>query len=410
MVFFNLSKKQATTQSKPVSNSERTSGFEYLKRQDVYFDGACQSLRPQPVIDSLVEYYQKHNSCGERVKYQWGKVTDQKVEQTRDQVLKLLKLKKKDYFVSFTLNTTYGINLLLSQFDFKAAGIKTVVTSDIEHNSVFLATQSAATRAKLERLVLSREADGSLPISEIPDNSLVVINVMSNIDGRTLKNLKDIITYVHQRQGIIILDAAQAMAHNYQLLQETEADAICFSAHKMYGASLGVMVVRKTLLEKLNLTFLGGGMVDDVEKNSYLLSAEHDDKIHTAFEAGLQAWGEIIALGTAISWLEKLPASAKERLESCETKLFDFLKSQPKIHCLNQEKSTTFSFYVEGIDSHLLAEALSDQNIMVRSGYFCVHYYLDHKMHLPPLVRVSLGYQTTESDINKLITILRKFN
>lgn len=410
MGFFNLSKKQATTQSKPVSNSERTSGFEYLKRQDVYFDGACQSLRPQPVIDSLVEYYQKHNSCGERVKYQWGKVTDQKVEQTRDQVLKLLKLKKKDYFVSFTLNTTYGINLLLSQFDFKAAGIKTVVTSDIEHNSVFLATQSAATRAKLERLVLSREADGSLPISEIPDNSLVVINVMSNIDGRTLKNLRDIIAYVHQKQGIIILDAAQAMAHNYQLLQETEADAICFSAHKMYGASLGVMVVRKTLLEKLNLTFLGGGMVDDVEKNSYLLSVEHDDKIHTAFEAGLQAWGEIIALGTAISWIEKLPASAKERLEFCETKLFDFLKSQPKIHCLNQEKSTTFSFYVEGINSHLLAEALSDQNIMVRSGYFCVHYYLDHKMHFPPLVRVSLGYQTTESDINKLIAILRKFN
>ena len=410
MGFFNLSKKQATTQSKPVSNSERTSGFEYLKRQDVYFDGACQSLRPQPVIDSLVEYYQKHNSCGERVKYQWGKITDQKVEQTRDQVLKLLKLKKKDYFVSFTLNTTYGINLLLSQFDFKAAGIKTVVTSDIEHNSVFLATQSAAARTKLERLVLSREADGSLPISEIPDNSLVVVNVMSNIDGRTLKNLKDVITHVHQKQGIIILDAAQAMAHNYQLLQETEADAICFSAHKMYGASLGVMVVRKTLLEKLNLTFLGGGMVDDVEKNSYLLSSEHDDKIHTAFEAGLQAWGEIIALGAALFWLEKLPASAKERLESCEAKLFDFLKSQPKIHCLNQEKSTTFSFYVEGIDSHLLAEAFSDQNIMVRSGYFCVHYYLDHKMHFPPLVRVSLGYQTTESDINKLIAILRKFN
>lgn len=410
MGFFNLSKKQSTTQSKPVSNSERTSGFEYLKRQEVYFDGACQTLRPQPVIDSLVEYYQKHNSCGERVKYQWGKTTDQKVEQTRDQVLKLLKLKKRDYFVSFTLNTTYGINLLLSQFDFKTAGIKTIVTSDIEHNSVFLATQSAAARTKLERLVLSREADGSLPISEIPDNSLVVVNVMSNIDGRTLKNLKDVITHVHQKQGIIILDAAQAMAHNYQLLQETEANAICFSAHKMYGASLGVMVVRKTLLEKLNITFLGGGMVDDVEKNSYLLSAEYDDKIHTTFEAGLQAWGEIIALGAALFWLEKLPASAKERLESCEAKLFDFLKSQPKIHCLNQEKSTTFSFYVEGIDSHLLAEALSDQNIMVRSGYFCVHYYLDHKMHLPPLVRVSLGYQTTESDINKLITILRKFN
>ena len=410
MGIFNLAKKQTTTQSKPIKNTDRTAGFQYLKSTDIYFDGACQSLRPQPVIDSLVKYYQKHNSCGERVKYQWGKITDQKVEETRERVLKYLKLKKRDYFVSFTLNTTYGINLLLSQFDFKKANIKTIVTSDLEHNSVFLATQSAATRVKIERLVLSREDDGSLPISEIPDNSLIVVNVMSNIDGRTLKNLKDVVALVHQKQGYIILDAAQVMAHNHHLLQETEADAICFSAHKMYSASLGVMVVKKTFLSSLNLTFLGGGMVDDVEKNSYLLSAEHDDKIHTAFEAGLQAWGEIIALGAAIDWLEQLSPADSEHLETCEAKLFDFLQKQPKIHCLNQEKSSTFSFYIEGLDSHLLAEALSDQGIMVRSGYFCVHYYLDHRLHLPPLVRVSLGYQTTESDINKLISILRKFN
>lgn len=410
MGIFNLTKKQTATQSKPIKNTDRTAGFQYLKSTDIYFDGACQSLRPQPVIDSLVEYYQKHNSCGERVKYQWGKITDQKVEETRERVLKFLKLKKRDYFVSFTLNTTYGINLLLSQFDFKKANIKTIVTSDLEHNSVFLATQSAATRTKIERLVLSREDDGSLPISEIPDNSLIVVNVMSNIDGRTLKNLKDVVALVHQKQGYIILDAAQVMAHNHHLLQETEADAICFSAHKMYSASLGVMVVKKTFLSNLNLTFLGGGMVDDVEKNSYLLSAEHDDKVHTAFEAGLQAWGEIIALGAAIDWLEQLSPADSERLETCEAKLFDFLQKQPKIHCLNQEKSSTFSFYIEGLDSHLLAEALSDQGIMVRSGYFCVHYYLDHKLHLPPLVRVSLGYQNTESDINKLISILRKFN
>ena len=410
MGIFNLAKKQTATQSKPIKNTDRTAGFQYLKSTDIYFDGACQSLRPQSVIDSLVEYYQKHNSCGERVKYQWGKITDQKVEETRERVLKFLKLKKRDYFVSFTLNTTYGINLLLSQFDFKKANIKTIVTSDLEHNSVFLATQSVSTRAKIERLVLSREDDGSLPISEIPDNSLIVVNVMSNIDGRALKNLKDVVALVHQKQGYIILDAAQVMAHNHHLLQETEADAICFSAHKMYSASLGVMVVKKTFLSNLNLTFLGGGMVDDVEKNSYLLSAEHDDKVHTAFEAGLQAWGEIIALGAAIDWLEQLSPADSERLESCEAKLFDFLQKQPKIHCLNQEKSSTFSFYIEGLDSHLLAEALSDQGIMVRSGYFCVHYYLDHKLHLPPLVRVSLGYQTTESDINKLISILRKFN
>ena len=413
MGLFNFRKtpdnSSATTQSKPVSNSERTSGFEYLKRQDVYFDGACQSLRPQPVIDSLVEYYQKHNSCGERVKYQWGKVTDQKVEQTRDQVLKLLKLKKKDYFVSFTLNTTYGINLLLSQFDFKKASIKTIVTSDIEHNSVFLTTLQASQNNKLERLVLSREIDGSLPISEIPDNSLVVVNVMSNIDGRLLQNLQEVVHYVHQRQGYIILDAAQAMAHHSAILEQTEADAICFSAHKLYAPSLGVIVIRKDFLSYIKPTFLGGGMVDDVDKSTYLPSFEYPDKFHTAFEPGLQAWGEIIALNSALDWLDQLPAAAKDRLSSCSEKLYQFLSTHPKIHCLNQHPSTVLTFYLKDVDSHLLAEALSDQGIMVRSGYFCVHYYLDHKLKLPPLLRLSLGYQNTEAEIDRVIKILSKF-
>ena len=241
MGLFNFRKTSANT-SNGKNNIQKTSllrtqGFEYLNSKEIYLDSACQSLRPQPVIDSFIEYYQTHNSCGERVKYQWGKITDQKVSETRDHLLRFLKLKKKDYFVSFTLNTTYGLNLLLYQFDANGAGIKTIVTSDIEHNSVFLSTLQLSQNTKLERLVLSREADGSLPISEIPDNSLVVVNVMSNVDGRLLQNLQEVVNYVHQKQGYIILDAAQAMAHHSVILEQTEADAICFSAHKLYANS-----------------------------------------------------------------------------------------------------------------------------------------------------------------------------
>lgn len=413
MGLFNFRKTSANT-SNGKNNIQKTSllrtqGFEYLNSKEIYLDSACQSLRPQPVIDSFIEYYQTHNSCGERVKYQWGKITDQKVSETRDHLLRFLKLKKKDYFVSFTLNTTYGLNLLLYQFDANGAGIKTIVTSDIEHNSVFLSTLQLSQNTKLERLVLSREADGSLPISEIPDNSLVVVNVMSNVDGRLLQNLQEVVNYVHQKQGYIILDAAQAMAHHSVILEQTEADAICFSAHKLYAPSLGVMIIRKDFLSHIKPTFLGGGMVDDVDKNTYLPSFEYPDKFHTAFEPGLQAWGEIIALNSALDWLEQLESSAKDRLSSCSEKLYQFLSDHPKIHCLNQHPSTVLTFYLDDIDSHLLAEALSDQGIMVRSGYFCVHYYLDHKLKLPSLLRISLGYQNTESEIDRLIKILSKF-
>ena len=404
---------------------EQKNDFSYLKEKDIYLDGACQSLRPEPVINALNQYYKEFNSCGERVKYKWGRITDEKVNATREKVLDFLKLKKKDYFVSFTLNTTYGLNLLLSQLDVKKAKLKYVVTSDIEHNSPFLSSISFAKKHGIKRKVISRNPDGSVNVEDIPKNSVVVLNAASNIDGRTLKNIKEVIKHVHLNNGYIIIDAAQAMAHSSEVLEKTEPDAICFSAHKMYAPSLGVMVVRKDFVDLIETSFIGGGMVDDVDLESYLLSAENKDHLYTKFESGLQAWGEIIALGAAIDWLEKLPKSAKKTLEENEQKIFNFFKengtvgnidikkedrdkSGKKLHLLNHEPTSTMSFYVEGLDSHLLGEALAGEGIMTRTGYFCVHYFLDHKMHFPPLVRISLGYQNTPEQIDKLLAELRK--
>ena len=380
--------------------------FDYLRDGDVYLDSACQSLRPRPVIEALERYYTEHNSCGERVKYAWGRKTDELVEDTRDAVLKYLKLKSKDYSVSFTLNTTYGINLLLAQF--KDGIFKKVVTSDIEHNSPFLATMAFAKRQKIPREVIVRERDGSIDLSKCDfKKALVVLNDASNIDGRKLL-IKDVVKQVHKQGGVIIIDAAQALAHSSDILEKTEADAICSSAHKMYGPSLGAMIVRRDLFGKIETSFIGGGMVDDVDMDTYQLSAESPNHAYTKFESGLQAWGEIIAFGEALKWLEKRTKADKQNLAECTERLFNFLKSQPKVHLINEEPNPTMSFYIEGLDSHMLGAALSNEGIMARTGYFCVHYYLDHVMHYPPLIRFSFGYHIRPADIDKTIKILER--
>ncbi len=381
--------------------------FGYLKDGDVYLDSACQSLRPQPVIDALNRYYTEHNSCGERVKYAWGRKTDELVEETRAAILKYLKLKSKDYSVSFTLNTTYGINLLLQQF--KDGIFQKVMTSDIEHNSPFLSTMTFAKRQGIPREVMVRERDGSINIDDYDfTKALVVVNAASNIDGRKLLNLKDLVKKVHKQSGVIVVDAAQALAHSSDVLEKTEADAICSSAHKMYGPSLGIMIVRRDLFGKIETSFIGGGMVDDVDKESYQLSAESPNHAYTKFESGLQAWGEIIAFGEAIKWIENRSKADKQNLADCAQRLFDFLKSQPKVHLINEEPNPTMSFYIEGLDSHMLGAALSNEGIMARTGYFCVHYYLDHVMHYPPLIRFSFGYHIRPSDIDKTIKTLER--
>ena len=381
--------------------------FNYLGEGEVYLDGACQSLRPRPVIEAINRYYTEHNSCGERVKYKWGRETDELVEECREKVLKFLKLKSKKYTTSFTLNTTYGINLILSQID--ASKFKKVMTSEIEHNSPFLATLAFSERTGLPREVMKRNDDGSINIDDYDfDGAIVVVNCASNFDGRKLLNISELLKAVHKAGGILIIDAAQAMAHLADILRGVEVDAICFSAHKLYAPSLGVIVWRDELEKILQPRWLGGGMVDDVNLDSYQLSAENKEHRYTRFESGLQAWGEIVGLGAALDWLESLPKSDWENLEKNYTELYEFLKASPKVHFVNKEANPTMSFYIEGMDSHLIGEALSREDIMARTGYFCAHYYLDHVLHLPPLIRFSLGLHNRPEDIAKIKKVLGK--
>lgn len=381
--------------------------FDYLGAEEVYLDSACQSLRPRPVIDAINRYYTEHNSCGERVKYKWGIETDEKVEATREKVLKYLKLSGRKYTVSFTLNTTYGINLILSQLNSEC--FNKIVTSEIEHNSPFLSSMAFSERTGLPREVLQRNEDGSIAVSDYDfTRAVVIMNCAANFDGRKLSNLKELTKVVHRAGGIIIVDAAQAMAHSVDVLRGIEVDAICFSAHKLYAPSLGVIVWRDDLIEKMDVGFVGGGMVDDVQKDTYLLSADNKEHRYTRFEAGLQSWGEIIGLGAALDWLDRLPKKAWKNLEANYNELYDFLAKSKKVHFVNQEANPTMSFYVERLDSHLLGAALSRENIMARTGYFCAHYYLDHVLGMPPLIRFSLGLQNRPEDIEKVKKVMEK--
>lgn len=378
----------------------RLSDFSYLSPGSVYLDAACQSLRPSPVTAALNEYYNYYNSCGERVKHAWGIEVDTRVEATRRRLLDYVKLSPKKYVASFTLNTTYGLNLLLSQLS--PEGIDKIITTDIEHNSVFLSTISFARRHNMERIVIERNPDGSMPLDHDFTKALVVVNAVSNIDGRELGNINELIRTVQKAGGIVIIDAAQTLAHAKHLLEGTAADAFCFSAHKTYAPSLGGIVFSKQLASRITPSFIGGGMVEGVARDSYELA--HSEP-HTLFEAGLQAYGEIIAFGAALEWLEQQEFDA---LHSLSQQLYASLSSLSKVTLLNQSATPSLAFYHRDLDAHLIAEVLSDEGIMARSGYFCCHYYLQHQQKLPPLVRLSLGLHSSQSDIDTATKTLER--
>jgi len=394
--------------SRAATDGARHPDFSYVRPEDHYLDSACQTMRPQPVIDALETYFHEYNACGERVKYAWGRRVDEAVADVRTAVLHYFDLSAKRYAVSFTLNTTYGLNLLLQQLP---ARYDRVVTSHHEHNSVYLTTIELARRLSVERVVLDRSADGALLYDEAQlERAVVVVNAMSNVDGSQLSNLKQLVADTHAHGGIVIIDGAQAVAHAQSLLRGVEADAYCFSAHKAYGASLGVVVARKDLLMSLEVTFIGGGMVEDVTERDYELLPEGE--IHTRLEAGLQPWGEIIALGEALRWQKAFRyegRTAEEHEAHLAQRLYDGLHGIPGLTMLGGAPAPVISVYSEQHDAHQLALFLSEAGVMVRSGYFCAHHYLKEKLALPPLLRFSIGLHATEEDIDVAVRTMTTF-
>lgn len=383
----------------------RPDGFDWLASHDVYLDAACQSLRPRPVIDALAEYYTTFGACGGRVKYAWGRRVDEEVQAARDAVLELLGLSRRTHAVSFTLNTTYGLNLLLGQLP--AAAFGRVVTSHTEHNSVFLPTITAARRLGVERLVLGRSADGALAYESAQlERAVVVVNAVSNVDGSRLGNLAELVRDAHERGGVVLLDGAQAVPHAVDLLRSTGADAICFSGHKAYAPTLGVVVARQELLNRLEVGFIGGGMVSDAREDGYELLA---DEPWARLEPGLQAWGEIVGLRAALRWLGGLRIEGRppsEHVNALGTRLFEGLAAIPGITLVNAAPGPIVSLYAQRQDAHRLAVFLSKQGVMVRSGYFCAHHWLRERLALPPLLRFSVGIHNTAADVDAAVRAL----
>ena len=381
--------------------------FEYVSEDTVYLDSACQTLRPQPILDAMNEYFQEYNACGGRVKYEWGKRVDEKVEEVRMKVLNFLGKKDKEYQTSFTLNTTYGLNLLLQQLP--VGKYKQIITSEIEHNSVFLPVIVTAKRLNIPKKILPRDKDGSLTYKkEELTGAIVVVNATSNIDGQVLQNAKRLADDVHNAGGILIIDGAQSMVGSASFLCNVDFDALCFSAHKMHATSLGVVVAKKQIINSLKLSFVGGGMVEKLDENGFSLPL---DDLACKLEPGLQDFAGIIALGATIDWLGtyKPEGLGQETQKQKLTKrLFDGISSLQGIHLLNDKPSSTVAFYSDDIDAHRLATFFSEQKIMTRSGYFCCHYYLQNIKKYPPLLRVSLGLHNTERDVRKFLEVLEK--
>jgi cysteine desulfurase/selenocysteine lyase len=203
----------------------------------IYFDNAATSQKPQVVIDALAKYYSEYNANIHR-----GVVTERQsivaYDDTRSKVQKFIHAKSEKEIV-FTRGTTESINLVASSWGRKniAAGDE-IIISAMEHHSNIVPWQILCEEKKAKLRVIPMNESGELLMDEFeklisPKTKFISVVHTSNSLG-TINPVKEIIGIAHEHSILVLVDAAQAMAHGEINVQDLDCDFLAFSGHKIW--------------------------------------------------------------------------------------------------------------------------------------------------------------------------------
>lgn len=383
----------------------------------VYLDSAATMQRPKQVIEKVSEYYKTLNANPLRGLYKISEQSTRLLNQTRTKVAEYIGAGADE--VIFTKNATEAINLVANGVRELIGDGKILISLDSHHSNILPFTERYGEQVLICEDVVAEYKKLKSVGEQSADVKIVALTGLSNVTGN-----EQIETVQKLRKagfnGLILLDAAQLIAHRKINLEMLDVDFLAFSGHKI-GApmGIGVLYMRRELVEKVKPLNYGGEMVDAVEiaENAREEANKTSDPVIVRadyafgpqkFEGGTIDMGGVVGLLQAISFWNK--NNKGEELFAETRKLTEYAVG--KLSAISDlelfyGKNGIILFNIMGVHPHDTAQILSNYGVMVRAGWHCAEPVLTRRK-IGPAVRVSLMFYNTRSEINYLASILRK--
>ncbi|MFH0701037.1 MAG: aminotransferase class V-fold PLP-dependent enzyme [Candidatus Woesearchaeota archaeon] len=386
----------------------------------IYFDNACMSLRPTPVIEKSNEYYYNFPGCAGRSNHLIAQEVHQAVEEARKTIADFFQADSPKSVI-FTKNCTEGINLVANAIRFQPGEV--VLTSDKEHNSNLIPWLKLKNEGKIKHDFIESTSENEFSLDHLRNKlrehtgkvKLVSVVFTSNLDGVT-NPVKEIIEIAHKAGALVLLDCAQAAQHQEINMKKLGADFISVSAHKLCGPNgVGALISTQKNLPLLQQFIVGGETV----KDSFLDGRYTPESIPERFEAGLQNYPGIIGFAEALRYLKEVGLeNIHQHLIKLNEQATIGLSAIETVHLLGPQlaskRSGIVSFVIEGKSVHEVSLLLNNlHNIMVRSGAHCVHGWFNQhpdSWFKDGTVRASFGFYNTSEEVELFVRAIEKIS
>ena len=371
----------------------------------IYLDNAATTYpKPDVVYKALDEANRLHAFNIGRGLYPASDEALSVADETRRLLAKISG--KPDAMVVFSSSATEALNQIILGLPLRDGDC--VYISPFEHNAIVRPLHLLIQRRNIKlKIIPFDKKTWEVNLDDLRNQfainppKAIFLSQISNVTGFLLP-YDEIFKLSHDYDAINVLDCAQGFG--IVPVDGKSVDYIVFAGHKSLYASFGIAGFICMNNDVLNIVKSGGTGSD---------SLNHDmpQKGSLRYEAGSLNTVAIYGLNASLKWLASAEVESKECILT--TYAIERLSEQPFIHLFMPVDCTRIlgivSLYVDGYSPDEVGTILSDEmGIAVRTGYHCAPYVHDFigSRAFGGTVRISMGYNNSEDDINKLIQSL----
>ena len=373
-------------------------------RRLVYLDNAATTQKPVAVLLASRHYYEAVNANIHRGTHHLARLATESFEEARQTIATYLNAATPDEVI-FTSGTTDGINLVANILSLSGR-IKPgdeVLISTLEHHSNIVPWQMLCEQTGAILKVIPCYEDGTLDqdafFSMLNEHTKILsLTWISNSFG-TVNPVAEMATAARNAGALVLIDAAQAVAHVRIDVQDLDIDFLVFSGHKIYAPTgIGVLWGRAEILNSLPPWRGGGEMIKEVtfEKTTY-------NDLPFKFEAGTPNIEGAIALAAAVDFVNSIGlGEIGEHERSIIRSGAKALSSIPGIRFFGPaDRAGALSFTVEGVHHYDLGTLMDQMGVAVRTGHHCCQPLMS-RFGITGTVRASFALYNTEADVAAL--------
>ncbi|MDH4045956.1 MAG: cysteine desulfurase-like protein [Gemmatimonadota bacterium] len=377
-----------------------------------YFDGPGGTQVPRAVADAMVDYLYHHNA-NTHWAYPTSAETDNALASARETFAAFFNGRPDEivFGANMTTLTMHLARALVRDWD---PGDEIVVTELDHHANIDPWVEAARDRDLVVHIVRLIPETGQLDWEDLKTRlsrrtRLLAIGAASNAIG-TVSDVACAADLARAHGALTFVDGVHFAPHHLPDVRALGCDGFACSPYKFYGPHVGALWLRRDLLAEVDFP--------------RLVPASHDPPERG--ETGTLNHEGIVGAAAAVAWLASLAGTdgdlrarlgrtyadlhlrGAELLDQLWTGLADTDGVTLFGPALDQPRTPTVAFTVDGLPSEAVARQLADAGVFVSHGDFYAYTAVARLGQQPEgLVRAGCACYTSADDVAQLVAAVR---